>query len=321
MYSVYSIDFTEFKQQSKFFDLRLLIKRGDEFYDPILIHKAFMCIKSKYINTFLENTPSSDWPPTHTLIIELPNNISYESFNVAIDYIYKIKHDNYPDAIGVVDALMFLLIDHKSLMKIYRKIVPIDRPLSEQHLHTILHLMDVYDKHSLIEFYGVELLDHIEGIDENSILFGRDMTSDQFKEVYEKRNHGRFSEKIPYISSVESEWVHLKSVTHKSYNFTALGIDWCVNRWMHSFSFGDNEDFVKLYVSEKCESTEKFNIRVTFIVYSEISRRMIEINHVNDFNPMEYKHSYMSRYHKSNKLGLALYDSGRVRISILIEKL
>jgi hypothetical protein len=315
--------FRDAKLNDKYLDLCLFVCRQphDYIYKPIYVHKIFLCQKSQLINTLYLNEEKNrnngiGWSPVHSLEIILPNNITYEAFIAALNLLYELSIDNEIDIVEVIDALVFLSVSHRLILKVLKKNIPIDTKLTDKQIKVINHVIDLMDNDSkpsldinkeqntlnplnpLSRFYGIELLDKASP-DEEDALFGYDMSQSWIKQCYLRSSKLRFSQLPDYKPPIESQWTHLKQVPlNKSIKIESLGITWELERFIKSYGYDDNSDIIKLYIHENQNPNKIINIRVIFILYTESRRHKINIVHIDKLCTDKYKLNYMVKNYK-----------------------
>jgi hypothetical protein len=321
------LDFQQFKDQNKYFDLFLNIDDKQ-----IKVHRLVICPKSKYLDMLLINkeTKQKDNNPVGILDILLPSNITYDDILEAIDCLYGIKKSNCSK--NIIDALMFLMVDYSMIIIILQNIIKIDKDLSPDHINLIERLIKSSGYHAigkynelypLIEFYGRELSLLELSLPNDILIFGNNFRGDYY---FNNRNITKSLKLSSYepddIKILDSQWYHFNKLKSGSTKFTALGIDWSLNRHLHSFSYGDEEDLLHLYVDESYNTNQniQYKIRVLFVIFLETRKSRVKMVYVDNLLPNEYKVSYMSRNYKPNEMTMDLpFDNKRVRLSLLIE--
>jgi hypothetical protein len=275
----------------------------------IKVHKVIVCEKFSLIKILTEQSVQ-EWPPVHTITLDLPD-VTESSFSDAIQYIYTEKPND--DIFLLIKALIFLECDMTDILKLTRKSLK-----NEGRADLLLYIIELYPDSPFLNFYGHEF--NISPIDQQ-IMFGL-KPEDLLIEKYNTRR--RFP---PYIVAKQKKWFHFDSfLSGQSQEIKAFGLDWCIDRFLFNFGYGDKCDFVKIYINESYESPpgkNSYNIRANFIIYSLKRDPKIEIVMEDELVPHEYKATYMRRHHVSNTLGFNMYkyDEKMIRISLLMELL
>ena len=309
--------FAAFKKADRYFDLCIQVNDIS-----IKVHKALICEKSGLIEMLVRRAQVDDWPPIHTITMQLPDNISLTAFVDTINYLY----DESPtDIMATVNTLFYLSVDVRVIMSLIKKRLPTDSQLKSDYVELINQLIDHYgitDESPilpLITFYGKDLAPLISA---EPLLFGHDVTD--IEKIYSIR--AKHSYRLPdYVEAKERKYMYIYSLNvDKRFEFEAFGVNWVLMRHIHSFSYGDNEDLIKIYARDTV-SKEVLSIRAIFIIYSLNDLPTIEIGADKEVIPSEYTSSFMIKNHKSNSLGTSLpygcFDDDKIRISLIMERL
>ena len=301
-----SLDFAKFKREDRYYDLRIKFKN---YEGSRKVHKVIICEKSPLLNRLIP--VKEDWPPVNEIELELPENISQQSFEEAIDHLYTDKSKSN-SLIDLVNVLIYLEVDYQSILSLIRKSLPLDIKLTPAQIDILL----LHRTKPLFAFYGNEL-------PTNEALFFGQENETYLQEVYNREKENK-SPKFPnYIPSKDKKWIHVDSFPPDSdFIFEAFGVKWKLTRFLYSFGCGYDEDLVKIYTQENhCEPDEPLNIRASLIIFSKKNKPTIEILQKEGVIPSEYKSFYMEMNAKSNYLGFSMpkFNEKEVRISFLIE--
>lgn len=294
----------------------------------IKVHKIIVCENSPLVSRLLGS--DDNWPPINSIMIELPDNISEETFENAIEYLYTKKGNDNP--IDLIKGLVYLQIDFKSILSLVKKSLPIKTKLEQFQIDILLYIFNLNLENSLLNpllsFYGNELSLPISKAAERTFIFGTE-DENRLIEIYKKKKENKFNRLPEYIAAKEKKWFHFSSfLPDKSQKIEAFGVKWQINRFLYSFGYQDNEDLVKLYVDESYIDPDPapethLNIRVNFIIYSMERTPKVEIIQERKVIPNKYKSSYMKSNYGTNTLGFSMpqFKEKRIRISLLMELL
>ncbi|KAL9647039.1 hypothetical protein ABK040_016514 [Willaertia magna] len=271
--------FNLWKQQGQYFNLKLIIKDNHQHYNEhnqiIKVHKEIVCEKSSFLKMILnreQEKQKEEWPPIHTLEINLPENLSFEMFNYGIDYLYtneiqSIKENNKEnvkeeikeeikeeskeeknDLIEFLYCLLYLSVDNKVIFETLAKLLPNDKPLEQLHVNLIELLIDQkgYCKEilNLYCFYGMELQQYLplpnNLNNKNHITSNHDNNNDNnnANELFMYPNAYIFGE---YIKNLEKLKDYEKKRRNKHLAKNALGEKVIESKWIDLFINEENK--------------------------------------------------------------------------------
>lgn len=346
--------FLKFKKEGKYFDLCILLKTMDNLVcgaadnqenpHKIFCHKIIVCEKSNLINKLVkcEQEKNNIWPPVNIIDIQCPSNIDECSMQMAIDYLYDMKFEIDDNVVThLLTTLMYLSVDTEIIISVLQKYLPYNQLLAKEQASILFDILreDKINENNkylpLISFYYRDLYKYDLKLDSSLTipLFGKELELSELQEIYTKKANKKFNNLGEYAMARDRKWLHMPSDScgsigvNNSIKFEAFGIEWSIKRFIYSFGYNDNEDFVKLYVDEKWNPSDSDNnkiaVRATFIIYSEKNLPKIELVQKKKLNPTKYKLSYMKTHYKSNPMGFAVpdFDEDRLRFSLCFELL
>lgn len=312
------------KPNDKFCDLCLLNNDSN-----IKVHKFVVCNISKYISMLVEKEQEKntlEWPPIHTLKISLPENLSFDDFIDAINYIYEIDSDKKYSH-NTLQFLMFMLVSDELLIKLFQKNTSIRVELSDENKKLLISLLEIIKKKdALIDFYGTEISEYLNISDIDRIIFKKPLSENLIMKKYDiEKNQRVFSKKMgKFEPSIESSWTYFEKVSYSDIKFNAIGIDWVLNRFTVPGFYGGRDDVLHIYVDEKFQPNSILNLRVCIIIFTETIKPRTSFFVINNFNTDTYKLSYMKKNYESNCIAPDvnfIEGNERVRMSILMEKI
>jgi hypothetical protein len=296
-------DFYKFKVEGKYVDL---ILRIDDKHD-INLHKILVCEKCSYFGSQSRSYFGSQSCYTHNNIINisLPNDTSFESFNVAIDFIYG-KYVTTDNVTFLVNTFQFLGVNNSYILDYLYKIIPIDRSLSEDHKNAIIKTAD----DNLLRFYGNGLLDDVD-FPTDEIIFGKNMPEEWLLSLFKLKDDN-------YSNMNNYEWHHFDNMHSDSgdIKFSALAYSWTISRNI----FGYEETYDNIGLELNIASTDIFRIVLILFADGQPPRRRYlkyDCNHQEDFNEL-------SGHSKTRRgCGINVYPqlTDRIRVSLFIQNI
>lgn len=306
---------------------------NDQYFDlklnGILVHKNVVCNQSKYLKTLLEweqKKTGVEWPPVNELNIILPDNITPEQFDRAINYLYnkKFSHD---DVDNLINTLLFLMVNDKTIISILDEYLPVNDPslVSPNELNVLKSVIKTLgEDNKLILPYKHLFGKYLPDFNADKI-WGIGIKPEILKSFYEicQKSDFHIQELPEYKEGRNGKWFYFSNVKPRDErSFEWNNIIWNLKRYNQSWGYGKPSNLVKVYADESTIETHSLtvthsiNIRCYFIIYSTYFEPEEDVVFIPNCVPADHCLSKMVKNYSSNFWGIDISDYQKTNICI-----